>query len=74
MVAAQDGIDGVGRIQPGGPLRPVGGTQDSGSPPRRRRPPGEPSPPEHGERDPGEAPVAPPGPDTTRGRHIDELA
>jgi hypothetical protein len=74
MAAAQDGIDGVGRIQPGGPLRPVGGTQDSGSPARRRRPPGEQPPPRHGERDQDGPPAAPPGPDTTRGRHIDELA
>ncbi len=74
MVAAQDGIDGVGRIQPGGPLRPVGGTQDSGSPAGRRRPPGEQPPPEQGERDAGEPPAQPPGPDATRGRHIDELA
>ncbi len=73
-MAAQDGIDGVGRIQPGGPLRPVGGTQDSGSPARRRRPPDEQPPPEQGEQEQGQAPATPPGPDTTRGRHIDELA
>lgn len=74
MAAAQDGIDGVGRIQPGGPLRPVGGAQDSGSSGRRRPPPGAQAPPEDKAQDKDDEHGVPPGPDTTRGRHIDELA
>ena len=74
MAAAQDGVDGVGRIQPGGALRPVGGTQDSGSPAQRRRPPGAQAPPEDKGQDKDDEHGVAPGPDTTRGRHIDELA
>ncbi len=73
-MAAQDGIDGVGRIQPGGPLRPVGGTQDAGSSAQRRPPPGSQAPPEDEKQDKDEDRGAPPGPDTTRGRNIDEMA
>ena len=73
-MAAQDGIDGVGRIQPGGPLRPVGGTQDSGSSAQRRRPPDGQPPHEDETQDKDEHRGAPPGPDATRGRNIDEMA
>ncbi|WP_297913412.1 hypothetical protein [Thiomonas sp.] len=73
-MAAQDGIDGVGRIQPGGPLRPVGGTQDSGSSAQRQRTPVRQPPPEDETLDKDEDRGAPPGPDTTRGRNIDEMA
>lgn len=73
MAAAQDGIDGLGRIQPGAPVRAPGGPRDSGAspqrqPPRERAPEQPPHAPE-----PEVRPVRPKS-DGEPGGLIDEMA